>query len=73
MQQMLTKVIPVTTSITEENQLFDKLSPSRYVKNLFQGDYTSQGGQSAIKRPGDEFRPGRWSVSNQESEEERVE
>jgi hypothetical protein len=38
LQQMLTKVIPVTTTcITEENLPFDKVSPTRYVRNLFQG------------------------------------
>jgi hypothetical protein len=37
MQRMLTKVIPVITWITEENLPFDKVSPTRYARNLFQG------------------------------------
>jgi hypothetical protein len=38
LQRMLTKGIPVTTtSITEENSLFDKVSPSRHAKKLLQG------------------------------------
>jgi hypothetical protein len=38
---MLTKGIPVTTaSITEENLLFEKVSPNRYAKNLLQGNYS---------------------------------
>jgi hypothetical protein len=35
-----------TTSITEETELFGKVSASRYAKNILQGDYISQGKQS---------------------------
>jgi hypothetical protein len=45
---MVTKGIPVTTSITEKTERFDKVSLNRYAKNLFQGGDTSQMKQSAV-------------------------
>jgi hypothetical protein len=38
LQRMLTKGIPVTTRITEENEPFGKVSPNRYAKNLLQDE-----------------------------------
>jgi hypothetical protein len=38
-----------TTTITEETELFGKVSASRYAKNLLQMDYNSQGEQSEIR------------------------